>query len=425
MVRVEHDVNRRFTLRNQTRYNRADRDAIISTIQNPAAFNSATEQVAIARQGNIRENTIASNQTSMIGRFSTGALRHSSSVGIEVTHEAQYAPAVTGLGTRAPVDVYSPNPSDPVTNFAPLLSGAFTDGSTNTVSAYFFDTVDFGNRWQVVGGARWERYDTEFVSEDTTGLVTANLEASDSLVSGKLGVVYNLSQAGNVYVSYGTSATPPGGANFTLSAQPNNANNPNVDPQLSTNFEIGTKWDFANGRLSLNSAVFRAENKNVIFTVDAAAIPPIFNQDDSQLVKGVTVGALGRITDRWEILANVGYLDSEFNSQGEVNNGNRLVLTPKFSSSIWSTFGFPMGLRLGGGIRQTSDVFINAANTITSPGYTLVDTLAEYEVNTHLTLRLNIYNLLDETYIRNVNNNGGRYNPGYPRTAMLTSQVRF
>ena len=424
-VRFEHDINRRFTLRNQTRYNRAERDAIVSAIQNPAAYDAVTEQVSIARQGNIRENQIASNQTSMVGRFDSGALRHSASFGIEVTHESQYAPALTGLGTRAPVDVYSPNPNDPITGFAPVLSGAYTDGVTNTASLYFFDTVDVGGRWQMSGGARWERYDTDFLSQDATGLVTADLEDRDSLVSGKLGVLYRLTPTGNVYVSYGTSATPPGGANFTLSAQPNNVNSPSIDPQLSENFEIGTKWDLAGGRLSLNSAVFRTENKNVIYTVDATAVPPVFNQDDSQLVKGVTVGALGRITDRWEVLANIGYLDSALNTQGAVNSGNQLVLTPEFSSSVWTTYGWPEGVRLGGGIRQTSDVFINAANTIKSPGYTLVDALAEYEVNTHLTLRFNIYNLFDETYIRNVNNNGGRYNPGYPRSAMITSHVRF
>jgi catecholate siderophore receptor len=425
MLRLEHDVNRRFTLRNQTRYNRAHRDAIISSIQNPAAYDAVTNHVAIARQGNIRENTIASNQTSMIGRFSTGTLRHSSSFGIEFTHESQYAPSVIGVGTRAPADVFHPNPNEPVIGFAPAQSGAFTDGNTNTASAYFFDTVDVGSRWQFVGGARWERYDTDFLSEDATGLVTADLEDTDSLVSGKIGVNYRLTPTANLYASYGTSATPPGSANFSLSTQANNANSPNVDPQTSANFEVGTKWDLANGRLSLNSAVFRTENKNVIFTVDATAVPPVFNQDDSQLVRGFTFGALGRITERWEVITNFGYLDSELNTQGAINNGNRLVLTPEFSGSIWTTYGLAMGLRFGGGVRQTSEVFINAANTIKSPGYTLVDGLAEYEVNRNLTLRVNIYNLFNETYIRNVNNNGGRYNPGYPRSATVSTQFQF
>ena len=41
----------------------------------------------------------------------------------------------------------------------------------------------------------------------------------------------------------------------------------------------------------------------------------------------------------------------------------------------------------------------------------------EYAVNSHLSLRLNVYNLTDNTYIRSINNNGGRYNPGQPRPA--------
>ena len=70
------------------------------------------------------------------------------------------------------------------------------------------------------------------------------------------------------------------------------------------------KWDLGGGRLSLTGAVFHTENENVIFTVDATAVPPIYNQDDGQLVNGVTLGAMGRITDRWEVLANFGYLDT-------------------------------------------------------------------------------------------------------------------
>ena len=424
-ARIEHDVNRNLTLRNQTRYNETHRDAVISTVQNVAAFNSLTNQVTVSRQGNERENSVISNQTNMSARFPTGGFRHASNVGIEITSEEQFAPTLTGLGTRAPVDIFNPNPLDPVVGFAPARTGAFSRGDLATVAFYGFDSIELNDRWQVSGGLRWEHYDTQFESKDSAGVSTADLSGSDGLISGKASVLYRINNAGNAYVAYGTSVTPPGNANFTLSTQPNNQNNPNVDPQESTNFEVGTKWDLGNGRLSLNGAAFRTKNSNVIFTVDATAVPPIFNQDDGQLVKGVTLGAMGRITDRWEVLANLGFLDSEQQTQNSVNNGRQLTLTPKWSSSLWTTYRFPIGLSVGGGIRHTDKVWINAANTIRSPGYHLVDTLAEYAVNSHLSLRLNIYNLTDEVYIRNVNNNGGRYNPGHPRSALLTSHVKF
>jgi catecholate siderophore receptor len=424
-ARVEHDISRTLTLRNQTRYNQTDREAVISAVQNVAAYNSETNLVTIARQGNERENSVTSNQTSLAARFSTGGLRHASNVGLELTAEDQFAPALTGLGTRAPVDIFKPNPRDAVTGFSPARTNAFSRGESKTIALYAFDSVELNDRWQVSGGLRWERYDTRFRSQDATGTTTADLEGADGLVSGKAGVLFRITNAGNAYVSYGTSVTPPGNANFALSVQPNNQNNPNVEPQESANFEVGSKWDFANGRLSLNGAAFRTENKNVIFTVDATAVPPIYNQDDGQLVRGVTFGAMGRITDRWDLLANIGYLDSEQQTQSAANNGRRLTLTPEWSSSIWTTYHFPLGVSIGGGVRQTDAVWINAANTIKSPAYHLVDALAEYAINSHLSLRLNIYNLTNETYIRNVNNNGGRYNPGHPRSAMLTSHLTF
>ena len=424
-ARVEHDLNRALTLRNQTRYNKTQREAVISTVQNVAAYNPATNLVTIARQGNDRENSVVSNQTSMAGRFATGGLRHAANVGVEITSEEQFSPTMTGMGTRAPVDIFHPNPLDPITGYAPARTLAFSQGDTSTFAVYGFDSVELNDRWQVSGGLRWERYDTDFESKDAAGLTTASLSGSDGLVSGKASVLFRINAAGNAYVSYGTSVTPPGNANFALSAQPNNQNNPNVDPQESTNLEVGSKWDFGNGRLSLNGAIFRTENTNVIFTVDATAVPPVYNQDDGQLVKGVSFGAMGRLTDRWDLLANVGYLNSEQQSQNVVNNGNQLTLTPEWATSIWTSYRFPVGLAIGGGVRHTDAVWINAANTIQSPGYHVVDALTEYAVNSHLTLRLNIYNLTNETYIRNVNNNGGRYNPGHPRSAMLTTNVSF
>jgi catecholate siderophore receptor len=423
--RVEHDLNSSTTLRNQTRYNQTHRTAVITAVQSPASFVPETQTVILARQGNERENSILSNQTSVATRFLTGRLRHAATLGVEVASEEQFAPALIGLGTRAPVSIYDPNPFDPVMDYAPTRGLAYTLGKTNTVGLYAFDTVDLSERWQLNGGLRWEHYDATYKAQDAAGAVTTDLRNVDGLFSGKAGLLYRLTDTANVYLSYGSSVTPPGTANFTLSTQPNNQNNPNVEPQKSRNYEVGGKIGLYENRLSLSAAVFRTDNENVIFTVDATAIPPIFNQDDYQRVRGFTIGSLGQITPQWQVLASFGYLDTRQISQNPLNNGKRLVLTPEFSGSFWTTYAFPRGITLGGGLRYMDEVFVNAPNTIRVPNYSLVDAMAAYDVNTHLSLRLNVNNITDELYIRNVNNNGGRYNPGIPRSAILTSTVRF
>ena len=141
-ARAEHDVNPFLTLRNQTRYNRAERDAVITAIQNPAAFDPLTNKVTLARQGNERENTMISNQTTGNARFSTGGLRHASTFGLEYSSEKQVAPVLTGLGTRAPADIFVPNPFDPVLGYGPAHTGASTTGKTTTVGVFAFDTLD-------------------------------------------------------------------------------------------------------------------------------------------------------------------------------------------------------------------------------------------------------------------------------------------
>ena len=274
-LRFEKDVSDGLGLRNQARYNNTHREAVVTSIQNVAAYNSATNLVTVSRQGNEQENKIFSNQSNLTGRFSTGSLRHTSSLGIEYSIEQLFTPTLAGLGTRAPVDLFAPNPYDPVTGYAPQRTLAFSKGRTGTTAAYGFDTISLGKRWQLSGGARLEHYGTEFHTVDATGVPATNAHAAGNLLSGKAGVLFKINQSGNAYFSFGSTATPPGSTNFTLSAQSNNQNNPAVKPQQSNNYELGSKWDLpVGGRLALTTAVFRTRNKNVVYTVDATAIPP-------------------------------------------------------------------------------------------------------------------------------------------------------
>src|SRR5262249_48942040 len=155
--------------------------------------------------------------------------------------ESQLAPSyvAASLGTARVVNIYNPNPADVVVGYAPTRSAAYTDGQTTTAAAYAFDSLSLGTRLQVNAGMRLEHYDTEFVSIDATNVKILDLAGKDNLLSGKAGLVFRLSPAANLYASYGTTVTPPGAANFTLSGAVNNQNNPNVKPQESANTEVG------------------------------------------------------------------------------------------------------------------------------------------------------------------------------------------
>jgi outer membrane receptor for monomeric catechols len=161
-ARVEHDLTTGWTLRNQTRYNQTERDAAITTIQSPTAWNPDTEMVTLVRQLNRRENSIINNQTTLSGRLQTGRLAHALTAGLELIGEDYSAPGLTGAGTVDPVSIYAPVPFAPVTGFAPAPSGATTDGHTNTIAISAFDVVNLGPKLQLNGGLRVERYDTDY-----------------------------------------------------------------------------------------------------------------------------------------------------------------------------------------------------------------------------------------------------------------------
>jgi catecholate siderophore receptor len=424
LFRVERDLSPRLTITNQTRYNATNREAVVTAIQNVAAFVPATETVTLSRQANARENAITSNQTNLVARFGSGAMEHAFNAGLEFINEDFNQPTLIGMGTRAPVSIYNPNPNDPVTGMNITRNGAFSAGDVQTVAGYVSDSFSVTSKVRVNGSLRVERYDAAYQTVNDQQVTTLDQASQDTLVSGKIGAIYRLSPTGNVYLSYGTTMTPPGSVNFAFSATANNQNNANTDPQVSSNLEGGVKWDVLGGRLALTGAIFHTVNKNVLFTVDSTTVPPIFNQDDKQQVNGVTVGATGQITRDWQVMTSLAYLDSESLSQGP-NNGMRLTLSPEWSGSIWTSYRLPKNFAIAGGVRGTTSTFYNTVNTIQAPGYKVVDALLEYMVNAHLTLRMNVYNLTDEIYVRNINNNGGRYNPGFRRTAQVTTVIAF
>ena len=84
LVRLEHDFGTAATSATRARYNTTTREALITSIANPAAYNPVTNLVTLSRQANERHNDIFSNQTSLTARATTGRIRDDLSVGLEV-----------------------------------------------------------------------------------------------------------------------------------------------------------------------------------------------------------------------------------------------------------------------------------------------------------------------------------------------------
>ena len=57
-IRVERDLTRTRTLRNQTRYNRAHREAVVTAIQNVAAFDPGQSAIKLVSEAAIRKHNV-------------------------------------------------------------------------------------------------------------------------------------------------------------------------------------------------------------------------------------------------------------------------------------------------------------------------------------------------------------------------------
>ena len=171
------------------------REAIISTVQNVAAYVPATDLVTIARQGNVRENTdhLEPDEPDR-ARYGPGGIEHNISSGLEFAREAQFAPALDRARHARAGQHLQPEPERSGHRLrARRGAGAFTDGTTDTAALFAFDSLSLGTaRPSQRRPPRFEHYDTEFRSVDAPNVTTAEVSVSDGLVSGKAGVVFRL-----------------------------------------------------------------------------------------------------------------------------------------------------------------------------------------------------------------------------------------
>ena len=374
------------------------------------------------------ETRSLADQLSLTGRFRTGAIAHSYSTGFEYSEErttrgsytvtpavgfngsAACLPALVGAASKYNcTDFYSTNADDPwsslhtVTRTNPALD---VRQRTRTASLYAFDTLELSPQWLLNLVLRYDDYDTVHTTRSATAAPVVLRNQSD-FVNYQAGIVYKPTADGSLYLSYGTSSTPPGmdggdGADgITAAIQ-------NLEPQDTRNAELGVKWNLLGNRLNLTAAAFRTVMGNARVTSDAGTLQNV----GRKRVDGVEIGFNGKLADEWSVFGGYTWLDAVVEDNGYVNtgttaapvwapspyNGNRFPNTARHSANLWTTYAFPFGLTIGGGATYSDKQYGNVANSKWIPGYTRWDAMASYGFGGRYSVQLNLQNLTDKLY---------------------------
>ncbi|HYD24177.1 MAG TPA: TonB-dependent siderophore receptor [Croceibacterium sp.] len=408
---VEHDLTDMIRVSNTTRYGYATRDSIYSS---PRFVNTTSTLINPQTQSRDTVDDVWFNQTNLFAEFATGALRHDLIAGVEFADEdSRNQPRTITAGS--PTDLFDPDPERPWTGTIVDTPGGPVTAAADTLAGYVFDTIHFSEQLLLTGGLRWERYESLF---DPVG-ATGPFERVDEHVTWRAGLTYKPVPRLSLYAGAGTSVNPSienmtqTNVSEALAA---------LDPEKSRTYEIGAKWDGFGGRLLLNAALFRTAKVNA--RTDGLPGEPATVLAGKQRVDGVELGATGRLTMNWSIIASYTYLDTEIRESNDpLELGNRLGNVPDHSGSLWTVYELPTGLEIGGGVRYVGERFTNVANTRRIGGYWVADATVAYAFMSGTTVRLNVFNLFGDRYIDQVG--GGHFVPGPGRSAIATVAFAF
>jgi len=273
------------------------------------------------------------------------------------------------------------------------------------------------DRLAVILGTRyldWRRDETDYTR--ATGVTTSQRRAEHEFVP-YAAVTYDLSDHWTAYASYTSIFTPQSNKQVDGSY---------IDPLAGDSYEAGLKAEFLDGRLNVGAALYQVEEDN-----KAIAIPDVYAPDGSQAyeaksgtrTRGFEIEVSGTLQPGWEIAASFARNRTVDREGARIN-----TQIPKAVAKLFTTYrvgGLDGGLTVGGGIRWQSSIYTDglgpAQARFTQPSYYVVDLLARYEINEHLTASLNVYNLFDKRYYLTT---GSSYY-GQPRSFILSLATRF
>ncbi|MGH9648268.1 MAG: TonB-dependent siderophore receptor [Bryobacteraceae bacterium] len=422
-AKVEHDGNKHITVRDQVRYAHYVRDALITEAQIPAGVTLATPLNSIAAtRHEIGVNSVESfldEQFDLTAHFETGFIQHQVVSGIEAGRETSdpTRPTWTNVPTTG---LLNPDPDQALSGNATITSVVHT--TSLSAGAYVLDTMKFGQHWDLTGGFRWDRFDTNY---SQMAAPTAAFQRVDEMPSWRAAVVYKPVSIGSLYFDAGTSFNPSA-ESLALSAS-----TASLPPEKNRTYEFGTKWDFPHSRLSLRAAVFQTVKLNAR---EPDPMNPLLSVlSGTQRVNGAQMEVRARLTSRWDLLGSYANLDARLISSNyyPAAIGAQLANVPRNSFNFWSTWRLPGGWEtgLGGNYVSSRTASSTAPFDPTTglvkevPGYWVFNAMAKHRLTEHVDLQVNVNNIANRYYYDQLHPAHIVLGPG--RSALIGLKFKF
>jgi catecholate siderophore receptor len=398
-AKLEHDFSGTMTLRSQLRYANYNREALITEPQIPTGVTHTTplSNIAVTRH-EIAVNSVESfldEQTDVVALFHTGAVRHTFVAGVEAGRET--SDPVRPTYTNVPsTPLLAPNPYEAPSGAETITSIVHT--TAYTAAAYALDTISLGSKVELTGGVRWDRFSTDY-SQSVAPASAFN--RVDEMPSWRGAIVYKPKSNASIYFDYGTSFNPSA---ETLALSAASANTP---PEKNKTYELGSKWDLPNRRLTLQAAIFRTDKTNAR---EPDPNNPLLNVlGGNQRVDGAQIQLSGHLTSRWEILSSYAYLHSEVVSSKfyPASVGYPLANVPQNTFNLWTTYELPwQGLEFGAGENfvdwrtASSTLPLDPTTRLLKqvPSYWVSNAMGRYRLAEWMDIQVNVYNLADRYY---------------------------
>jgi catecholate siderophore receptor len=292
----------------------------------------------------------------------------------------------------------------------------------SSYGAYAIDTLRLGEKWQLIGGVRVDRFGADYKQTVAPALA---FDRADVMTSWRGVVVYKPVATGSLYFDYGTSFNPSA-ESLSLSAA--NADTP---PEKNRSYEIGTKWDLYSRKMSLRAALFRTDKTNA--REPDPNNPTLNVLAGSQRVDGFQLEASGRLTDRWQLLSSYAFMNSKVVSSKFFPEANdaQLANVPRNTFSLWSSYQMPRRLDVGGGtdfVDSRTASSTSPTDPVTGlvkrvPGYWNVNAMARYPLTERVGLQVNVYNLTNKYYYDQLHPR--HIVPGPGRSALIGLNFKF